>query len=189
MREGRRDPAATAAILLREYERIRALGGLYILSYHSQLLATPELVPALATVARRMSTDDAVWSTTAGGAATWWRSRANLDARLEDHGAGRLDVVVQNHGDELVLGAVAQVDLATPRRVLRASTAQLPAEPGGVRVRLPPLPAGATRVVHIAFATPTPPRVAARRSVVPRRRAPARTPGGRQGPWWAPWRW
>lgn len=190
VRDGHRDPAATAAILLGEYERIRALGGLYILSYHSQLLATPALVPALATVARRISTDDAIWSTTAGGAATWWRARANLDARLEAHGAGRLDVVVQNRGNELVLGAVAQVDLAAPRRVLRTSTAQLPADPGAVRVRLPPLPGGATRVVHIAFATQAPARIAVKRSPAPpRRRASARTPGGRQGPWWAPWRW
>ena len=70
-------------VFLREYRRIRALGGLYILSYHSQLLATPELVPVLAHVAREIAGDDAAWLTTAGAAAAWWRSRASLDARLQ----------------------------------------------------------------------------------------------------------
>ncbi|HVF79262.1 MAG TPA: polysaccharide deacetylase family protein, partial [Solirubrobacteraceae bacterium] len=38
-----------------DFARIRALGGLYLLSYHSQLLAQPELVPTLANLARTVA--------------------------------------------------------------------------------------------------------------------------------------
>ena len=41
-------PDTLAAIFLGEYDRVRALGGHYVLSYHSQVLARPELVPSLA---------------------------------------------------------------------------------------------------------------------------------------------
>jgi peptidoglycan/xylan/chitin deacetylase (PgdA/CDA1 family) len=190
VRDGRRDPRATADIFLREYQRIRALGGLYILSYHSQLLSTPEMVPALALVARELAADSAVWSATAGAAAAWWRSRASLDVRLVERGAGRMDVVVENRGSEPVLGAVADVALASPRRVLRTSTAMLPSEPGTVRVRLPPLPPRATRGVTITFVAPVAPRRSTHSAAISTRRhkrAPMKA--GRQGPWWAPWRW
>lgn len=187
VREGRRDPAATAAVFLREYERIRALGGLYILSYHSQILATPELVPALARVAREVAADSAVWSATAGAVAVWWRARASVRTRLTQRGPGRLDLSVDNRGREMLAGAVARVDLGGPRRVLRTSSAQLASEPGIVRVRVPPVPPGETRVVVITLDAGAPPRAgsgnASRRSV----RSPSR--GDRQRPWWAPWRW
>ena len=61
---------------LGEYQKVRALGGLYLLSYHSQLLARPELVPALARIARRIRADTAVWLTTASEVVDWWRARA-----------------------------------------------------------------------------------------------------------------
>jgi peptidoglycan/xylan/chitin deacetylase (PgdA/CDA1 family) len=190
VREGHRDPGATAAIFLRDYQRIRALGGLYILSYHSQLLATPEMVPALARVARTISTDTLVWPTTAGGVATWWRSRAELDVGLRTRGADGLDVIVRNRGAELVLGAVAQVRMESPRRVVHTSTARLASEPGMVRVRLPPLPPRETRVVHVTLATPAAVRPRSRTAAATRHRRPARTSrDDRRPPWWAPWRW
>lgn len=187
VREGRRDPAATAAVFLREYERIKALGGLYILSYHSQILATPELVPALARVAREVAADSAVWSATAGAVAVWWRARAGVRTRLAERGAGRLDVIVDNRGREMLAGAVARVDPGVQRRVLRTSSAQLPSEPGIVRVRLPPVPPGETRVVSITFETSAEPRAVTRSSTRRANRNSRR--GEKQRPWWAPWRW
>jgi peptidoglycan/xylan/chitin deacetylase (PgdA/CDA1 family) len=190
VREGHRDPSATADIFLHDYQRIRALGGLYVLSYHSQLLATPELVPALARVARTISTDSLVWLTTAGAAATWWRSRAELDVRLRQRGPGGLDVVVQNRGTKLVLGAVAQVRMESPRRVVHTSTAQLASEPGMVRVRLPPVPPKEARVVTVTFATPAVVRPRSGATPPTRHRKSARTRrDDSRPPWWAPWRW
>jgi peptidoglycan/xylan/chitin deacetylase (PgdA/CDA1 family) len=196
VREGHRDPDAIAAVFRREYQRTRALGGLYVLSFHSQLLATPELVPALARVAREISGDTATWLTTAGVAARWWRARASLDVRLQQRGADRLELLVQNRGAELVLGAVARVDLDTARRVLSASSAQLTSEPGTLRLRVPPVPPGATRVVSISFPTPPTPRpaVATRsrggRSAAARRRVHAAPKAeSRHHSWWKPWTW
>jgi peptidoglycan/xylan/chitin deacetylase (PgdA/CDA1 family) len=73
---------------LSDFRRVRALGGLYVLSYHSQLLARPDLVPALANLARAVAADDHIWRTTAGGVASWWRARAELlvTARREASG-------------------------------------------------------------------------------------------------------
>jgi peptidoglycan/xylan/chitin deacetylase (PgdA/CDA1 family) len=190
VREGHRDPSAAAGIFLRDYQRIRALGGLYVLSYHSQLLATPELVPALARVAREVSRDTLIWPTTAGAVAAWWRSRAELDVRLRQRGPGGLDVVVQNRGAELVLGAVAQVRMESSRRVTSTSTAQLRSEPGIVRVRLPPLPPKETRVVNVTFATPAAAHAASRTAAATHHRKAARARRvERRPPWWAPWRW
>jgi peptidoglycan/xylan/chitin deacetylase (PgdA/CDA1 family) len=189
VREGHREPSATAAVFLRDYQRIRALGGLYILSYHSQLLSTPELVPALARVAREISTDSLVWPTTAGAVATWWRSRAELDVRVRQRGAGALDVIVQNRGSELVLGAVAQVRMNSPRRVIHTSTAQLVSEPGLIRVRLPPLPPRETRIVNVTFAAPAAARSRDRTPAVTHHRRSMRTTTEKRPPWWAPWRW
>ena len=190
VREGHRDPAATATVFLRDYQRIRALGGLYILSYHSQLLSSPELVPALARVARVISTDTLVWPTTAGAVATWWRSRADLDVRLKPRGPSGLDVIIQNRGSELVLGAVAQVRMEQPRRVVHTTTAQLASDPGIVRVRLPPLPPKETRVVSVTFATPTVARSTSKAPATTRHRKATRARrDNARPPWWAPWRW
>ncbi len=67
---------ALAKVFLDEYDRVRALGGHYVLSYHSQVLATPTLVPSLAIVARRLMSDTAVWVAPLGDIAEWWRERA-----------------------------------------------------------------------------------------------------------------
>ena len=194
VRDGHGDPAATAAIFRREYQRVRALGGLYVLSYHSQLLAAPALVPALALVAREVAADSAVWLTTAGAAAAWWRDRASLDARLQERGAGQVDVIVRNHGAEVALGAVARLDLVKPRRVLGASSALLSSEPSTVRVRLPPIPPREARTVTITFVTPPPPppppRPSATRSASKAtHRKHAVRPEHKQRVWWAPWTW
>jgi peptidoglycan/xylan/chitin deacetylase (PgdA/CDA1 family) len=187
--EGHGEPGATGAVFLREYRRIRALGGLYALSYHSQLLSKPELVPALARVAREIAADTLVWAATAGDVATWWRSRADLDVRLEWRNPGRLDVVVQNRGSELVLGAVALIRVQSRYPASQTSTARLASDPGTVRVRLPPLPPKATRAVTVTFATPATARPARRNAAKSRGRTTAHRGARKSPPWWAPWRW
>lgn len=186
VREGRRDPDSTAAVLLREYRRIRALGGLYVLSYHSQLLARQELVPALTRVARTIAADSAAWPATAGAVASWWRTRADLDVRLQPRAGGRLDVVVRNRGAAPAIGAVARVDLGAPQRVLRTSAPRLPAEAGTLRLLLPPIPAHAERTVSVTFAVAAPPARA--RPAEVRRRRPTRMKAEQRRRWWWPFR-
>lgn len=167
----RNDPTRTAKVLLDEYARMRALGGLYALSYHSQLLATPELVPALAHVARTIAADTAVWLATTGEIADWWRVRAQIEARVTQRPDG-FDVTVRNRGERLVGGAVVRVELSSPRIATAATTALISARPGMTRLLLPPIPGKTTRVFQVYYTgsraasparTPSRPRPAPRK--------------------------
>ncbi len=137
-------PDTVAAIFLAEYERVRALRGHYVLSYHSQLLAKPELVPSLAMVARRLAADTAVWVATVGDVAEWWRARAQLSAHARITGV-RMQVVVRNSGDQPLRGAVVRVALPDSKRVAYADAEILPDTAHVVRLAVPPLPPHATK--------------------------------------------
>jgi len=153
------DPTRTAKLLLDEYTQYRALGGLYALSYHSQVLATPDLVPALAHVARTLAADTAVWLATTGEIADWWRIRSQLDARVTPRADG-FDVTVHNRGERLVGGAVVRVDLPSPRPLGASNTALLPAGAGTARLLLPPIPGKVTRTFQVYYAGARPPSAA-----------------------------
>src|SRR5206468_12123754 len=144
------DAGATAKLLLAEYRRLRALGGLYALSYHSQLLAGPEFVPSLARVARTIAGDTTVWLATTGEIAEWWRGRAQLDAEVTPRDDG-FAVTVRNRGERLVSGAVVHLDLPSSRPIGGATTPLLPARPGSARLLLPPTPGRTTRVYQVYY--------------------------------------
>jgi peptidoglycan/xylan/chitin deacetylase (PgdA/CDA1 family) len=174
------DVNGAAKILLAEYARIRALDGLYALNYHSQLLASPQFVPALTTVARTIAADTGIWLATVGEVAEWWRERAQLDARVQPRDDG-IDVTVRNRGERLVGGAVVRVDLPSARPLGNANVVLLPSRPGSARLLLPPTPGKTTRVYQIDYAgvkkataqrTPTRPRPAPRKH---------------KRFWWLPW--
>jgi peptidoglycan/xylan/chitin deacetylase (PgdA/CDA1 family) len=145
------DVAATVEVFLGEYARFRALGGLYALSYHSQLLANRDLVPALAKVARHIAADTAVWLATTGEIADWWRARAQIDARVTQRADG-FDVTIRNRGERLVAGAVVRLDLPSGRAIGSAATALLPAGSSSARLLLPPIPGKTTRVFSVDYA-------------------------------------
>ena len=174
------DPARTAQIFLDEYERLRALGGLYALSYHSQLLAAPDLVPALARVARAIVADTAVWLATTGEIAEWWRDRAQLDAHVSTRADG-FDVTVHNRGERLVGSAVVRVDLPGARPLGAATTALLPSRSASARLLLPPIPGKATRVISVDYAGV---KRAIASSPAPR---PRIAPRKKKRFWWLPW--
>lgn len=135
---------------LGEYQKIRALGGLYLLSYHSQLLARPELVPALARIARRIRADTAVWLTTASDVVDWWRARAAVTTRATRLDARALSVELRNTGRDTVRGLVARVTLADGERASGAARV-LKSEAGTLRFIVPPLPPGAERAWRFAI--------------------------------------
>jgi peptidoglycan/xylan/chitin deacetylase (PgdA/CDA1 family) len=175
------DARVAAKLFANEYQRLRALGGMYVLSYHSQLLARPDLVPALARTARLIAADTAVWLTTVGDIAEWWRERAQLEATVRMRESG-FDVVVRNRGERLVRGAVVRVELPTSnaRAIEHASTALLPAPPGLVRLLLPPVPGEATRVFAVNYVSDREPV----KRTAPSSRAPHRA---KPRFWWFPW--
>lgn len=151
------DPSATAAFMESEFVWIRALGGLYAMSYHSQLLSRPEHVPALARIARRVASDTSVWIATAGDISRWWRSRSQLQtsARLADR--NRLEVTVRNRGTTGVRGSVIRVFQPSPLEALRSSGKLLPSEPGVTRVLIPFIAAGESKVISVVLGSPKDP--------------------------------
>jgi peptidoglycan/xylan/chitin deacetylase (PgdA/CDA1 family) len=170
----------TAKVLLADYSRLRALGGLYALSYHSQLLAAPDLVPALAHVARTIAADSAVWLGTTGEIAEWWRARAQLDTRVKQRADG-FDITVRNRGERLVSNAVVRVDLPTTRRLENGSLTILPSTAGSLRVLLPPINGRTTRVFTLNYVGVK--RALAAAPVQRARQAPKK----RKRFWWLPW--
>src|SRR5262249_23484531 len=78
----RRRPALARAVFDTDVATAKGVGGLYVLSYHSQLLSRPEYVPVLAGIARDLAADSTVWMATAGEVANWWMARARLDTRV-----------------------------------------------------------------------------------------------------------
>ena len=174
------DVTGTAKVFLDEYDRVRALGGLYALSYHSQLLATRGLVPALARVARRIAADSAVWLATTDEIAEWWRTRAQLDARITQRVDG-FDVTIRNRGQRLVSGVVVRLDLPSSRPIGSATTALLAAGSTSARLLLPPIPGRTTRVFSVDYAGVR--RASSIRAALRTRSAPRK----KKRFWWLPW--
>ncbi len=137
---------------LGEYQKVRALGGLYLLSYHSQLLARPELVPALARIARRIRADTAVWLTTASEVVDWWRTRASVTTRATKLDARTLRVDIHNTGRDTVRDLVARVTLGDGERASGLPRV-LKSEPGTLRFLVLPLAPGAERVWRFSISS------------------------------------
>jgi peptidoglycan-N-acetylglucosamine deacetylase len=174
------DPQRTADLLEGEYERIRALGGAYVLSYHSQLLATPPLVPALARMARTLAADSTAWIATLDQIAEWWRGRAQLQASVRPREDG-FDLTIRNHGERLVRGAVVRVDLPAAHSIESSNAPLLPATPGTVRVQIRPIPGKTTQVYSVEYGDV--------RHITPARAVPRsrQTPRKKKRFWWLPW--
>jgi peptidoglycan/xylan/chitin deacetylase (PgdA/CDA1 family) len=148
---GGRPPSALRAELRDGFVRARVVGGLYVLSYHSHLLARPEYVPTLASLAREIAADRSIWLTTASDVAEWWLGRANIEARVARRG-NHLEVTVVNPAKRVVENAIVRVVL--PRGfAVRTSTAPLLAssEPGVARVRLRDLPGQSSTTVRLTI--------------------------------------
>ena len=116
-RGGITDPEALAAAQLATWQKIGALGGLYVMSYHSNMLARPNTVAALGIVARALRRDPDCWLVTGGDVVAWWEGRAQLETSVQRVGAG-LEVRVRNGGKAPVPAFRVQVtrpdDVASP---------------------------------------------------------------------------
>lgn len=153
-RAGHTDVNVLTSEYLRGFDKVRALGGLFILSYHSQLMSRPELVPALAAVARRLSADTALWTATAGEVADWWLRRSRVDATASYTDPEHLQVVVTNRGRQPLAHAVVRVLVGAAKPVdVRGATLD-GTDRWSIRVALPTLAPGATREATITLAAP-----------------------------------
>ena len=144
-------------VLARDYlaalAKVKALGGLYILSYHSQMLARPELVPALAAVARAAAADTSLWTATAGQVADWWIARSMVDVSARFTDANTVELTVHNGGHTTVRGAAARLALGAAPTVLRVEGARLlPAAAANAPILLlPDLSPSSSRTVTIVL--------------------------------------
>lgn len=122
------------------FDKVHALGGLYLLSYHSQMLARPELVPALARVARYVAGDTTTWVTTAGAVADWWLGRSNLSVQARRSGPARLVLDVRNEGTSSIDGVVTRIVVTGGHAVSASDGVRVLSSSGNViRLLLPPL--------------------------------------------------
>jgi peptidoglycan/xylan/chitin deacetylase (PgdA/CDA1 family) len=140
---------------LADFARVRALGGLYLLSYHSQLLARPELVPALANVARAVAADERTWRTTTGEVAAWWRAKADLRVTARRDTAGLVLLSVHNQGTTPIRDAVLRVVLGPGERGVQSDARRLPAPAGVARLALPTIGPGEVRTFSVSVTAAT----------------------------------
>jgi peptidoglycan/xylan/chitin deacetylase (PgdA/CDA1 family) len=169
-------------LFLNELSQMRALGGLYLFSYHSQLLARPELVPVLARVARQVAADSSIWAATTGEVAGWWRERAALRIETRARPPNAVEVIVRNRHARPVSRAVAQVVLPDSRRVISAAVPFLRSAQG-LRLILPPIPAASALSLRVQLEPQPTAGGAAQRA---QRARPRNVP--RKIPWWQFWK-
>ncbi len=139
------EPHRLAKDQLRAFAKVKELGGLFVMSYHSNMLARPKTIGALGIVARALKADTAVWLTTAGAVADWWMVRHNLSTSVIAEQNGLLAVTVTNAAPVASLAATVTVTLPDGHRAVSASDSELlPAHAATARVRIPPLAPGGT---------------------------------------------
>lgn len=156
-RRGLTDVDTLSERFIAGYEKVRALGGLYILSYHSQMLARPELVPTLARVARHVAGDSAVWVTTAGAVADWWLRRSLLSAHARSTAPHRMLLEVRNDGTAPISGAVVRIAIGAVSNAAADNGARvLASDDEAVRVLLPAVPARGTFTTTIDLRSGSP---------------------------------
>lgn len=147
--EHRRSPDLVTSIFRADIQRARHVNGLYVLSYHSQVLARPEYVSVLATMARELKADTGVWLTTAGEVAEWWRRRSFLRVETVRTTSDYVELLVRNRGDSAVANVVVSVMLPPGRTVSAAPNVVV--RDGMARVSVSRIAAQGRRVVRVGI--------------------------------------
>lgn len=87
--------------VLKDFERMKDLGGLYQFNYHSQYLTRNELIDAADSLLNRATSDKTVWIATAAEIADWVLQRDGLDIEYQFKN-GTLYGTVVNNGLDLL---------------------------------------------------------------------------------------
>ena len=151
-RRGSTSVDSLATRFIAGFDKVRALGGLYMLSYHSQMLSRPELVPALVRVARYVAADSTVWVTTAGAVADWWLGRSQLTVHARRVAPTRLLLDVRNTGTSPIRGVVARIAIGGDTALSADAGARLlPNDAGAIRLLLPAIPPASSSTTTIVL--------------------------------------
>jgi hypothetical protein len=135
-----------------DFAHVRALGGVYTLSYHSHLLSNRQYVPILARLARGFASDSTVWIATGAEIASWWQARASLNTEVERVASRTLRLTIRNRGWMAVSGAVVRMSLPPGTRVTIVDGELLPSEAGVARLALPRVEPEEVRTVSLTLA-------------------------------------
>lgn len=147
--EYRRAPHLVAGIMRADMRRAKDVNGLYVLSYHSQLLARPEYVGVVAELARDLAADKSVWLATAGDVADWWRRRSLVLVQVVRTTDAYVDLRVRNRGAEVLENVVVLVSLPPGSRV--KSAPNVSSEDGIARLTLPRVAGNSRTSVRLAL--------------------------------------
>ena len=135
----RRAPHLVTAVMRADVARARAVGGLYVLSYHSQLLSRPEYTGVLASMARQLVNDKDVWLATAAEVADWSQRRAAVSAEVTRVTDDEIALLVRNRGESALDHVMIHTTLPPGRRAIPARN--IAATDGGATIALPRVPA------------------------------------------------
>lgn len=144
-----RPPSVVDSLLRAEVVKAQRLGGLYVLSYHTQLLGRTEYVPVLAALARELKADSTVWIATADAIAQWSLARAGVETRVQRRATDRLTIAVRNRDYRALKDATIRVTLPRGRRISRASVKYRQAEPESARLVIPFIPGRSSLKVQV----------------------------------------
>jgi len=89
--------------LLADFEILRTLQGLYILSFHTEGLSSPEYTEVLAELIEQFRTHQA-WIATAEEVADWWLNRSQIELRLGDEDKDSFFLQLHSRAAEAVEG-------------------------------------------------------------------------------------
>ncbi len=108
---GERSADSLAAALHGGLEKMRSLGGLDLLTVHTQLIDSERRIAAIAVVARSAVEAGDVWIATGAEIAKWWASRSELELEVECRDDGSALLTVTNGGEVPVSSAWLRVHL------------------------------------------------------------------------------
>jgi len=144
--------------LMDDSDGVGRLGGLYVLSLHTQGLGGPDHVPALRAVLARIARSDS-WVARGGEIAGWWASRSRLKLSLAASGPSFLRIDIASEASRPIENTTLSLYPGlpgTPRVRLLPSGPEpavtVDSESGRVRLSLPRLEPGQRTSLEITFA-------------------------------------
>ncbi len=146
---GRRAPDVLRAEFEAAVEKIRSLGGLDLVTTHTQLMDSDRRIAAVESAANAARAAGDVWIARASEIADWWLRRSGLEIEVRGRLDGSAAVAISNRGEESVTDAWLHFYLPDDRSTYAAPEIGeeiLEAEFGarGLRVKLPTLAPGET---------------------------------------------
>jgi peptidoglycan/xylan/chitin deacetylase (PgdA/CDA1 family) len=144
---GKSSPDSLESALLSALHKMRSLGGLQLVTLHTQLIDNERRVDAVESVVRAAYDAGDVWVAGTGELADWWLRRSQLDVRIRERADLSAIVTVRNAGHTPISSAWIQVHLPGDIATYAAPEVGydiLDSEYGrsGLRIRLPTLAPG-----------------------------------------------